>query len=293
MKKDLLTLGLFVLAAGAPTTAQPPSADLSAPVDSLPAGAILRPAEWGAGCGDLHLLRIAKIQSTVASVRPLIPVDWQVFQPQEENIFQRALPLEPNTTFQRSFRSFAILQNGTRADLPLAVLLSQTPQGAAYTPPTGSDRVRSALKSSFGWKSLGVGVILSAWRIALNSPKEWGGTWEGFGKRFGTRQAGVTMSNSFEAALGAIWGEDPRYLPSRRQGFWPRTGYALKTALLAHNRNGNLKPAYARYTGIVGSNFITNAWRPPSENNWDDALVRSGWGISGRMLSNLFNEFWR
>jgi len=293
MKEDLLTLGLLVLAAGAPAMAQPPSANLSAPVDSLRAGAILRPAEWRAGCGDLHLLRIAKVKSTVASVHPLIPVDWQVFQPLEENIFHRAPRLGPNTTFQRSFRSFAILEDVTRADLPFAVLLAQIQQGASYTPPAGSDRVRWALKSSFGWKSLGVGVIDSAWWTAFNSPEEWGGTWEGFGKRFGTRQAGVTMSNSFEAALGAVWGEDPRYLPSRRQGFWPRTGYALKTALLAYNRNGKLKPAYARYVGIIGNNFITNAWRPPSENNWDDALIRSGWGISSRMLSNLFNEFWR
>lgn len=289
MKKDLLTLGLFVLAAGAPAMAQPPSADLSGPVDSLRAGAIRRPAEWRAGCGDLRLLRIAKVKSTIAPVRPLIPVGWQVFQPHEG----RVLPLEPNTTFQRSFRSFTILENGARTDLLFAVLLSQIQRGAAYTPPTGSDRARWVLKSSFGWKSLGAGVIISAWGTAWNRPEEWGGTWEGFGKRFGTRQAGVTMSNSFEAALGVIWGEDPRYLRSRRQGFWPRTGYALKTALLAHNRNGKLKPAYARYIGIVGNNFITNAWRPPSENNWDDALVRSGWGISGRMLSNLFNEFWR
>jgi len=36
--------------------------------------------------------------------------------------------------------------------------------------------------------------------------------WEGFGKRYGMRLTGVVTGNAMEASLGAIWGEDPRYV---------------------------------------------------------------------------------
>lgn len=93
--------------------------------------------------------------------------------------------------------------------------------------------------------------------------------------------------------MGAAWGEDPRYSRSGRQGIWPRTGYALKMAILAQHRNGTRKPAYARFAGAVGSNFITNTWRPPSDNDWEHALARSGLGLVARLASNLVTESWR
>lgn len=138
----------------------------------------------------------------------------------------------------------------------------------------------------------GVGCRLSGWNTGFNSPPEWGGSWKGFGKRYENRTVTVAMSNSIEAATGALWGEDPRYRRSQQSGIWRRTGYAAKTTLLAYHANGELHPACARYLGIVGNNFIANRWLPPSSNQWRDAMERVGWGLLGRLGDSMFQEFW-
>ena len=57
--------------------------------------------------------------------------------------------------------------------------------------------------------------------------------------------------------MGAIWGEDPRYL---RDGstvpFKSRLGHVALWTVEAPNRNGELRPAYARFIGISSSSFI-------------------------------------
>jgi hypothetical protein len=60
----------------------------------------------------------------------------------------------------------------------------------------------------------------------------------------------------------------------------------------ARNDNGSFGPAYARYSAIVGSNFLSNTWRVHSEANTHDALLRASEGFAGRMASNAFSEFW-
>ena len=53
----------------------------------------------------------------------------------------------------------------------------------------------------------------------------------------------MAISNTIEASLGAIWGEEPRYIPSGRKGIWPRARYAIKTAFVTQRRDGSLHPA--------------------------------------------------
>jgi hypothetical protein len=51
-------------------------------------------------------------------------------------------------------------------------------------------------------------------------------------------------------------------------------------------------PAYARYIGITGNNFLSNTWRADSESGVGDACLRTALGFAGRMGSNAFAEFW-
>jgi hypothetical protein len=120
----------------------------------------------------------------------------------------------------------------------------------------------------------------------------WGGSWSGFGKRFASREAQMTISNALEAGIGAAWGEDPRYLRSGRAGVWSRTGYAAKTVFVAHRRDGRLAPAWARYVGGIGGNLVANTWLPPSSTTASHSVRRIGNGYLGRFVSNLWTEFW-
>src|SRR5207248_11447 len=100
------------------------------------------------------------------------------------------------------------------------------------------------------------------------------------------------LSNTIEAGLGAIWGEEPRYIRSGRQGLWRRARYAMKTVLLAQRRDGHLAPAWGRYAGNVVNNIIENAWLPPSVTTADQTVARSVSGWVGRLAGNLWEEFW-
>jgi hypothetical protein len=159
-------------------------------------------------------------------------------------------------------------------------------------PITGGGRIMWTISNTVGPATL-VGDLFSAGLgTAYNQPHEYGTHWDGFGKRYGMALAGSATSNVMEASLGAIWGEDPRYHRAGDGSFGGRLGHVVKFTFLAQNRDGEIVPAYARYAGIAGSNFLSNTWRPDSEANTTHAVARIGLGFVGRMSSNLFEEFW-
>jgi len=148
------------------------------------------------------------------------------------------------------------------------------------------------IEGTVGPMSLGIGVIASAWSTLLNNPEEWGQGWSGYGKRYVQREADVAISSTIEAGVGALWGEEPRYIPSQRRGLWPRARYAMKTVFLAQRRDGRLAPAWGRVAGNVFNNVIENAWLPPSVTTPGQTAFRSAQGFAGRLVGNLWGEFW-
>jgi hypothetical protein len=195
------------------------------------------------------------------------------------------------------FLIFLLLPFAAEAQAPPAEQAqSQAPKAhvneSPYTPITRQERFKWFVYESIGPTSIAFGVANSAYNTALDDPYEYRGTWSGFGKRFGIRESTVSLGNAIEAGLGSIWGEDPRYFRAPERPFKGRVGNIIRQTLLAKYPDGRFGPAYARYTGIVGNNFISNAWRAPSESGAGDALTRVGWGFVSRMGSNAFVEFW-
>jgi len=163
----------------------------------------------------------------------------------------------------------------------------------AYVPITSAQRVDWAVDGTIGTRSLTVvGPLATAWQTAFNTPEEWGRGFSGIAKRYAQREADVAISNTIEAGLGALWGEDPRYIPSGRKGIWPRARYAMKTVFLAQGRDGRLRPAWGRYAGNTLNNLIENSWLPPSMTTGRQTALRSGLGMLGRLGGNAWEEFW-
>jgi hypothetical protein len=182
--------------------------------------------------------------------------------------------------------------------LASTVVSESTFDGAASSsstaprPISAKQRIQWVVKSTVGPESLTGGLFSAGWGTLFNSPKEYGTHWEGFGDRYGMRLTGVAVSNTMEAGLGAIWGEDPRYTRDAGAPFGHRIGHAVKMTFMAQDRDGKLMPAYARMIAIPGNNFISNAWRADSEATVDRALIRTGLGFLGRLSGNTFEEFW-
>jgi hypothetical protein len=188
-----------------------------------------------------------------------------------------------------------ILTIAALALVPMSATAQQTfheppPQGADR-PMTGAERIHWIVDGTIGPKSLGVGVFAAAWNTAWNVPEEWGQTWSGAGKRYLEREADVSISNTIEGGLGAIWGERPDYIRSGRAGFRPRLSYALKTVFLAYRPDGHLAPAWGRYAGNTVNNLIENTWLPPSATTWGQTTWRSASGFGTRAIGNVWEEF--
>jgi hypothetical protein len=167
----------------------------------------------------------------------------------------------------------------------------QTP-ASLYVPIDSDQRFAWVVDGSVGRRSLGVGVIATVWQTAWDTPPEWNRGWSGTGKRYAAREADVTISNTLEAGLGALWGEEPRYIPSHRHGVGPRMRYAAKTVFLAQRPDGRLAPAWGRFIGNTVNNVIENAWLPPSVTTPRQTMVRSANGFLGRLIGNVYDEFW-
>jgi hypothetical protein len=163
---------------------------------------------------------------------------------------------------------------------------------APYRAISGNQRIQWAAQQTFGPQSWLTGTFTAAIGTARDSPAEYGPHWEGFAKRYGMRFSGVASSNTIEAGLGALWGEDPRYVRDPSLPIRHRLTNVLLLSFTAHNRHGRLVPAYARYIAIPGNNFLSNTWRVNSEATTSAALTRTGYGVLSEIASNAWTEFW-
>lgn len=201
---------------------------------------------------------------------------------------------QPTPVKNISWKLFAILLIGTAGASGQSF---SEPVGAAtgsssYQPITGRQRVRWVVKSTVGRESLAAGFFTAGFGTARNSPREYGPHWDGFGKRYGMRLTGISTGNAMEAGFGSLWGEDPRYFRATGQAFKGRIRNIVVMTFAARRADGSVAPAYARFMGNAGNNFLSNSWRTDSESSVGDACVRTLLGVAGRMGSNAFAEFW-
>jgi len=159
-------------------------------------------------------------------------------------------------------------------------------------PITNRQRLKWFVRSTVGPESLTAGLFTAGFGTGLDSPREYGPHWEGYGKRYGMRFTGIATGNAMEAAFGSLWGEDPRYFRATGQSVKGRIKNVIVMTFMARQADGTMAPAYARYIGTSGNNFLSNTWRADSESGVGDACLRTALGFAGRIGGNAFAEFW-
>ena len=210
------------------------------------------------------------------------------------NLFalSQAIPSERTAESPRS----PLSQQAERSEAPSSFSVSNPvkPQRLeeSYYPITPSQRFRWFITGTVGPAHMAGVAFVSAGGTAVNRPGEYGPHWTGFADRLGIGVAGSAVGNAMEASGGLVLREDPRYFRVPQQPFRARVGNVVRLTFLARSRDDGVKPAYARYVGVFGSNFLSNIWRVRSEANAQDALLRSSEGLAGRMAANAFGEFW-
>ena len=154
-------------------------------------------------------------------------------------------------------------------------------------------------RACYWWtNSFSAGMLFgAAFNTALDpifngsSDKYWGQGAEGFSKRFGTRVAQSMTKGTGQAVVGALFKEDPRFFESKKQGFWPRFGFAVTHTLIVKNNRGAEQFSVGRVAGAFSSGFVGMAWTPDPINTTGNALVRSGTAMGGVLAGSLWKEF--
>jgi hypothetical protein len=96
-----------------------------------------------------------------------------------------------------------------------------------------------------------------------NTYPEWGDGFEGYMKRFGSRQASFIVQNSTIALGDGVLGWEPRYDRCRCSGVWPRTRHALVRNFVTYDRTEkSLRPQIMPFLGAFAGSALATTWQP-------------------------------
>jgi hypothetical protein len=152
-----------------------------------------------------------------------------------------------------------------------------------YEPITGRQRLYWFVEGTLGPEHVALGLASAAVDTALDDPPEYRGTWSGFGKRFGVREAAASLSHAMKirATSGAR--------TQRSCGGWG-------TSSSKHSSRSKTTEASSLLTLDTqeppGAASSQTPGRARSEADSQEALLRIGYGSLTRMASNAFDEFW-
>jgi hypothetical protein len=187
---------------------------------------------------------------------------------------------------------------GQAANTPIAVnpvTGLSTASATNYKPLTGKQRWKLYWKQNYFSVGAYFGPVFSslAFDQASNSPSEWGGGMEGYGKRLGNRVAVAMLQGTFQAALAAPLHEDVRYISSGKDtGFKKRALHAIAFSFVTYNSHGHITPNIANLTSYYASTAISTAWYPVHGSTASYILTTASEQVALSIPVNLLQEFW-
>jgi hypothetical protein len=149
----------------------------------------------------------------------------------------------------------------------------------------------------FGWRSIAPSAwiksgVAAAIAQARNSPEEWEGGTRGYGIRYGHRMLNRGVESGIGFGVAALLHQDGRYYRKPSAGFGKRILHSVSQAVVTHTDSGGMSFSAWRFAGNYGAQFISNAWRPESQRDVGETLLRGTLSVGYDGASNLFKEFW-
>jgi hypothetical protein len=124
-----------------------------------------------------------------------------------------------------------------------------------------------------------------------DKPSEWEQGASGYGKRFANILGQYSIQRTVTFGLDSVLHEDNRYFNSGKKGFWPRTGYAVASGLLARHDDGTRHPSISQIGGVAAGAFLSRFWQPPSQHSAGDGAVSFGISMGSNMGFGIVKEF--
>lgn len=170
---------------------------------------------------------------------------------------------------------------------------SYVPSNRNLHPLTGDERGRVYVRQTyFTGASYLKRLFAAGIDQARGVPYAWGGGWEGYGRRFGSRYAQYVIQNSFVSAGDAILHYEPRYDLCKCSSFVARSRHAMLRNFVTYNDSETEKRAQIPlYLAAFGAGALASEWKPGGQVAWRNgvyaALGQAGYGA----LSNWVEEF--
>lgn len=127
---------------------------------------------------------------------------------------------------------------------------------------------------------------------ARGVPREWGGGFQGYGQRFGSRYGQFIMQNTLTSMGDAVLRYEPRYDLCRCTGMWPRTRHAIARNLVTYNSTeGEKRPQVPLYVAAFSAGVLATTWKPGRESPWRNGAYAAAGQAGYGAISNWLQEF--
>jgi hypothetical protein len=182
---------------------------------------------------------------------------------------------------------------------------------------TASERTLDFVSGSVTDQAVLGAVVFGLGAQIIASPSQWKRTWDGYGRRVGSRYTQAVGKGAAQYLVGSILRDDPRplaygneqhVLAARYKAVsegntgtvlahdgWQRFGHAWFDAVTvrrsASDGRGRRIPAISRFAGEFAGAYAGYPWYPAAENTFPKVGQRAASAFGTAVLSSFYNEY--
>jgi hypothetical protein len=168
---------------------------------------------------------------------------------------------------------------------------SDDPTTGTYVRPDRKKRQNNYLKSIFGPYALARTIVGAGVSTAQNSPEEWGGQWEGFGRRVASGFGKNAIKQTVVYGLDESFKLDSKFYRSQNRSFGAKVKNALISPFTARRENGKRVFGFPRIIATYSAGIIAAETWYPSRFNYKNGLRSGTISLGFNAAFNLFKEF--
>ncbi len=165
------------------------------------------------------------------------------------------------------------------------------PAPEPYKRPEPNERFKRFVNSTIGPVTIAKNLGTAGIGTARNSPEEWGGQWEGFGRRFGSSMAKGAIKNGVMYGLDEAMKLDSGFYRSRDRSAGAKLKNALISPFTARTESGKRVVGIPRIAGSFTSGVIASTTWYPDRYGVKDGLRSGAISLGFNAAFNVIKEF--
>lgn len=160
-----------------------------------------------------------------------------------------------------------------------------------YVAPTVAERRSRYVQSAFGPVAITRYATVAGVLTGRNAPREWGGQWDGFGRRFLSNAAEGIIKQSVRFGLDEALDTDSTFYLSRNRRPIARARNAVFSSVTSRDRNGRRVFGLPKIAGHLTANIASAELWYPQRYTYRHGLKGAAISVAVDIGVNLFREF--